>query len=101
MLPEREERAFWIGGEVLREGAPPGGLAGRNAETVVDGGWLLPGPVDVHTRPGAIDTNEPFSEGLSREQLRAHRDAGVLAVRTPGTAARMPAWVDEDRSCPG
>ncbi|WP_241990134.1 MULTISPECIES: amidohydrolase family protein [unclassified Streptomyces] len=47
VLPEREERTFWIDGEVLRA------------------------------------------------QLREHRDAGVLAVRTPGTAARMPAWVDE------
>ncbi|WP_203597825.1 amidohydrolase family protein [Streptomyces sp. SID7909] len=100
VLPEREERSFWIEGEVLREGAPPGGFAGRHAETVVDGGWLLPGLVDVHTHPGATDTSEPFSEELLREQLRAHRDAGVLAVRTPGTAARMPAWVDEDRELP-
>ncbi|WP_335937834.1 amidohydrolase family protein [Streptomyces sp. PTD5-9] len=29
-----------------------------------------------------------------------HRDAGVLAVRTPGTAARMPAWVAEDPGLP-
>ncbi|MFC9619958.1 hypothetical protein ACFTXM_08145 [Streptomyces sp. NPDC056930] len=41
VLPEREERTFWIDGEVLRAGGPPGGLAGRDAETIVDGGWLL------------------------------------------------------------
>ncbi|WP_240799294.1 amidohydrolase family protein [Streptomyces sp. A0958] len=98
--PEREERSFSVEGEVLREGEPPGGFAGRNAETVVDGGWLLPGLVDVHTHPGATEPGTPFDEKPLREQLRAHRDAGVLAVRTPGTAARMPAWVDADPELP-
>ncbi|MFB8083934.1 hypothetical protein [Streptomyces sp. NPDC055992] len=42
VLPEREVRAFWIEGEVLRGGEPPGGFAGRHAETVVDGGWPHP-----------------------------------------------------------
>ncbi|WP_242433859.1 amidohydrolase family protein [Streptomyces sp. CB01580] len=100
VLPEREERVFRIDGGVLREGAPPDGLAGRDTELVVDGGWLLPGLVDVHTHPGALSTDEPFDEELLREQLGEHRDAGVLAVRTPGTAARMPAWVDEDPELP-
>ncbi|WP_330241393.1 amidohydrolase family protein [Streptomyces sp. NBC_00525] len=100
VLPEREERTFWIDGEVLREGAPPGGCAGRHTETVVDGGWLLPGLVDVHTHPGTVDTAVPFDDDMLRAQLREHRDAGVLAVRTPGTAARMPAWVDEDPELP-
>ena len=47
VLPEREERSVWIDGGVLR--ADP--VAG--ADTVIDGGWLLPGLVDVHTHPGA------------------------------------------------
>ncbi|MCM2410861.1 amidohydrolase family protein [Streptomyces sp. RKAG290] len=100
VLPEREERSFWIDGEVLRAGAPPGGFAGRDAETLVDGGWLLPGLVDVHTHPGTESPDSPFDEGLLRQHLGRHRDAGVLAVRTPGTAARMPAWVDEDPELP-
>ncbi|MEE1750106.1 MULTISPECIES: amidohydrolase family protein [unclassified Streptomyces] len=100
VLPEREERTFWIDGEVLREGPPPGGPAGRDTETVVDGGWLLPGLVDVHTHPGALEPGSPFDEALLRRQLGEHRDAGVLAVRTPGTAQRMPAWVAEDPELP-
>lgn len=100
MLPEREERSFWLDGQVLRAGPPPGGFAGRHAETVVDGGWLLPGLVDVHTHPGATDPGTLFDEDLLREQLGEHRDAGVLAVRTPGTAGRMPAWVDSDPDMP-
>ncbi|WLQ39700.1 amidohydrolase family protein [Streptomyces laculatispora] len=100
VLPEREERAFWIDGEVLRAGMPPGGFAGRHAETVVDGGWLLPGLVDVHTHPGAEGLDIPFDEELLRRHLEQHRDAGVLAVRTPGTAARMPSWVDKDPELP-
>lgn len=100
VLPGREERVFRIEGGVLREGAPPGGRTGRGTEWVVDGGWLLPGLVDVHTHPGALSTDQPFDEELLREQLNEHRDAGVLTVRTPGTAARMPAWVDEDPELP-
>ncbi|WP_327370986.1 amidohydrolase family protein [Streptomyces sp. NBC_01217] len=100
VLPDREEREFWIDGEVLRTGGPPGELAGRDAEMIVDGGWLLPGLVDVHTHPGALEPGSPFDEELLRRQLGEHRDAGVLAVRTPGTSQRMPAWVDKDPELP-
>ncbi|MEV6166364.1 amidohydrolase family protein [Streptomyces sp. NPDC052052] len=100
VLPEREEREFWIDGQVLRAGRPPGGRAGREAETIVDGGWLLPGLVDVHTHPGALEPGTPFDEELLRRQLGEHRNAGVLAVRTPGTAQRMPAWVEKDPDLP-
>ncbi|MGW1432462.1 amidohydrolase family protein [Streptomyces sp. NPDC002431] len=100
VLPEREERTFWIDGEVLRAGRPPGGRAGREARWLVDGGWLLPGLVDVHTHPGALEPGSPFDEELLRRQLTEHRDAGVLAVRTPGTARRMPAWVADDPELP-
>ncbi|MFF2010986.1 amidohydrolase family protein [Streptomyces sp. NPDC058195] len=100
VLPEREERTFWIDGETLRAGPPPGGRSGRDAEWLVDGGWLLPGLVDVHTHPGAIEPGAPFDEELLRRQLTEHRDAGVLAVRTPGTARRMPAWVADDPELP-
>ncbi|WP_335937833.1 hypothetical protein [Streptomyces sp. PTD5-9] len=54
VLPEREERVFLVVDGVLRAGGPPGGLADMDTEMVVDGGWLLPGLVDVHTHPGAL-----------------------------------------------
>ncbi|MEV7421532.1 amidohydrolase family protein [Streptomyces sp. NPDC091212] len=93
-LPDGEERSFWIDGDRLRTDPVPG------AELVVDGGWLLPGLVDVHTHPGTERTDEPFDEGVLRRHLTDHRDAGVLLVRTPGTAAALPGWVDTDEDLP-
>ncbi|MGW7368586.1 amidohydrolase family protein [Streptomyces sp. NPDC054841] len=95
VLPEREERTYVIDGGRLRCDVPPSG-----AELVVDGGFLLPGLVDVHTHPGAEATDSPFDDSVLRKHLLQHRDAGVLLVRTPGTAARMPAWVDGDGELP-
>jgi imidazolonepropionase-like amidohydrolase len=94
VLPEREERTFWIDGDRLSSEPIP------DAETIVDGGWLLPGLVDVHTHPGTESRETPFDDEVLRKQLLEHRDAGVLLVRTPGTAQRMPAWVDEDETLP-
>ncbi|HET9171958.1 MAG TPA: amidohydrolase family protein [Actinospica sp.] len=94
VLPEREERTFWTDGDRLRTEPV------ADAETVVDGGWLLPGLVDVHTHPGTESRETPFDDEVLRKQLLEHRDAGVLLVRTPGSARRIPAWVDEDDSLP-
>ncbi|GAA1949341.1 amidohydrolase family protein [Kitasatospora viridis] len=94
VLPEREERSFWIDGDRLRTEPV------RGAELVVDGGWLLPGLVDAHTHPGTEDRAVPFGDQVLRRHLVAHRDAGVLLVRTPGSAARIPGWVDEDPELP-
>jgi imidazolonepropionase-like amidohydrolase len=90
VLPEREERSFWIDGDRLRVEPVP------DAELIVDGGWLLPGLVDVHTHPGAEEPGDPFDEEALRSHLLSHRDAGVLLVRTPGSAARIPDWVHSD-----
>ncbi|MFE9771750.1 amidohydrolase family protein [Streptomyces sp. NPDC005931] len=94
VLPEREERSFWIDEDRLRTEPVP------DAETVVDGGWLLPGLVDVHTHPGTEALDAPFSDDTLRRHLTDHRDAGVLLVRTPGSAARIPGWVHEDAELP-
>lgn len=95
VLPEREERTFWIDGDRLRTDPVPGG------DLIVDGGWLLPGLTDVHTHPGSTDTPEdPFDEAVLRQHLVDHREAGVLLVRTPGTAARLPDWVETDPDLP-
>lgn len=94
VLPEREERSFWIDGEVLRLDAVPDG------DPVVDGGWLIPGLVDVHTHPGTESPDDTLDDGMLRRHLLDHRDAGVLLVRTPGTADRLPGWVDADRELP-
>ncbi|MGW9425233.1 amidohydrolase family protein, partial [Streptomyces koyangensis] len=94
VLPEREGRAFWTDGEVLRTEPPAGPGAAHEVESVVDGSWLVSGLVDVHTHPGAEEPEDGFDEAAPRRHLEAHRDAGVLLVRTPGTMERMPGWGD-------
>jgi imidazolonepropionase-like amidohydrolase len=94
VLPERVERTLWVDGDRISTEEIPG------AETVVDGGWLVPGLVDAHTHPGAEGPEDPFDEALLRGNLLAHRDAGVLLVRTPGSVERIPGWVDGDPELP-
>ena len=79
VLPEREERSLWIDGGVLREDPVAG------ADTVADGGWLVPGLVDVHTHPGAEKPGDPFDESVLRRHLADHAAAGVLLIRAPGS----------------
>jgi imidazolonepropionase-like amidohydrolase len=94
VLPEREERSFWIDRDRLRTEPVSG------ATRIVDGGWLLPGLVDVHTHPGTERLEDPFDDATLRRHLIEHRDAGVLLVRTPGSAVRIPTWVDTDPELP-
>jgi len=94
VLPERVERTFWVDGDRISTEEVP------DAETVVDGGWLVPGLVDAHTHPGAESPEDPFDEAMLRSHLLAHRDAGVLLIRTPGTVERIPDWVHEDPELP-
>ena len=94
VLPERERRSFVVDGGLLREDRTAGG------GYLHDGGWLLPGLVDVHTHPGTEKPGDTFDGELLRRHLIEHRDAGVLLVRTPGTAERMPDWVAGDAELP-
>ena len=94
VLPEREERSLWIDGGVLREDPV------ADAETVADGGWLVPGLVDVHTHPGAVQPGDPFDESVLRTDLADQAAAGVLLVRAPGSAARIPGWAHDAEGLP-
>jgi imidazolonepropionase-like amidohydrolase len=71
----------------------------RGAELVAEG-WLLPGLVDAHTHPGAQDVGAPMDEGLLREQLHQHVDAGVTLIRSPGLPGDPPAWFGADPDVP-
>ncbi|MEU6040998.1 amidohydrolase family protein [Actinomadura sp. NPDC047616] len=85
-LPSEESAEFWITGGVLsREPV-------RDAVTVVDGGWLLPGLVDAHTHPGAERPGDPLDAELLRRHGREHLSAGVTLLRVPGSAGRLPGW---------
>lgn len=94
VLPDDQERDLYIAGDRITLER----LAG--AETVVDGGWLVPGLVDVHTHPGAEEPGDPLDEGLLRQHGRQHVDAGVTVLRVPGSAARLPAWFGQDGEYP-
>jgi imidazolonepropionase-like amidohydrolase len=71
-----------------------------DAETVASGGWLLPGLVDVHTHPGAEKPGDPFDESVLRTDLADQAAAGVLLVRAPGSAARIPGWAHDAEGLP-
>jgi imidazolonepropionase-like amidohydrolase len=94
VLPEREERSLWIDGGVLRQDPV------ADAETVAEGGWLVPGLVDVHTHPGAEKPGDPFDESVLRTDLAEHAAAGVLLIRAPGSAARIPGWAHDAEGLP-
>lgn len=85
-LPSEEAAEFWITEGVLT--CEPV----RDATTVVDGGWLLPGLVDAHTHPGAERPGDPLDGRLLRRHGREHLAAGVTLLRVPGSADRLPAW---------
>ena len=88
VVPDGEERDLYVVGDRITFEPL------TRAETVVDGGWLLPGLVDVHTHPGAEHPGDPLDEALLRQHGSQHRDAGVTLLRVPGSAARLPARVD-------
>ena len=94
VLPEREERSLWVDGGALREDPVAG------ADTVADGGWLLPGLVDVHTHPGAEKPGDAFDESVLHADLAEHAAAGVLLIRAPGSAARIPGWAHDADGLP-
>lgn len=81
---KKENCSFWIDGGVLRE------EPAQDAELALDGGWLLPGLVDVHTHPGAAQPGDPFEEVVLRGVLADHAKAGVLLIRAPGATRAGP-----------
>jgi imidazolonepropionase-like amidohydrolase len=75
LLPDGEERELWIvNGRVRTERVP-------NAETVVDGGFLVPGLVDAHCHVGLA------ADGLAAAETQAltDRDTGALLIRDCGS----------------
>jgi imidazolonepropionase-like amidohydrolase len=94
ILPGDEPRDVYVDGDRITF------TPVTDAETVAEGGYLMPGLVDAHCHPGTSGIGEPLDEGLLRthgEQLRA---AGVSAVRVPGSAGRLPSWFGDDPDLP-
>ncbi|WP_067505250.1 amidohydrolase family protein [Actinoplanes sp. TFC3] len=90
VLPEGDVREFWLTGDrVTYEPV-------RDAETVVDGGWILPGLVDAHCHLGIRYGATPIeSLDEARELALQDRAAGVLALRDAGSPYPYPELDDE------
>lgn len=80
LLPDGEWRTIYLDGDRLTFDAV------ANAELLCDGGWILPGLVDVHTHPGAAEPGDDLDDDLLRAHLAAHAHRGVSVVHTPGIA---------------
>lgn len=77
-LPDGEPVEWWIADGVLR--ADPV----RGAETILDGGWIIPGLVDAHCHVGLGPHGEiGFDEAIA--QAETERDAGALLLRDCGS----------------
>jgi imidazolonepropionase-like amidohydrolase len=93
LLPHDTVRDLWILGDRITFDRPS-----AEAETVADGGFLLPGLVDVHTHPGFRSEDDMgWDPDAFAEQIAVHRDAGTTALRFPGLLGEIP---DELREAP-
>src|SRR5436190_6418065 len=75
VLPDGDERDLWIVNGRFRTEPVPG------AESIVDGGYLVPGLVDAHCHVGILanDIDE------AAKQAETDRDAGTLLIRDCGS----------------
>jgi imidazolonepropionase-like amidohydrolase len=90
VLPDGEVRDLWLVGD--RVTFEP--VAG--AETISDGGFVVPGLVDAHCHLGIAYGAKPIqSLDEARELAAKDRDAGVLALRDAGSPYPYPELDDE------
>lgn len=75
VLPDGDERDLWVVNGRIRTERVPG------AQTIVDGGFLLPGLVDAHCHVGIAADDLDEAAG----QARVDRDAGTLLIRDCGS----------------
>ena len=78
VLPDDEPRDLWmVNGRVRTTPV-------ANAETVFDGGYLVPGLVDAHCHIG-IGPHGPVDIAAATRQAETDRDAGALLIRDCGS----------------
>lgn len=94
LLPEDEVRDLWlVGDRVSYEPVP-------DAQTIADGGFILPGLVDAHCHIGIAYGVRPVASLAEARALGiTDRDAGVLAIRDAGSPYPYPE-LDDDPDLP-
>src|SRR6266536_1730925 len=94
VLPDDEVRDLWLVGARATCSPVPG------AQTVADGGFVLPGLVDAHCHIGIAPGGAPIGALDEARALAAvDRDAGVLAIRDAGSPYPYP-QLDGDPDVP-
>jgi imidazolonepropionase-like amidohydrolase len=78
-LPHDEERDLYLVGDRITLEPVPG------AETVLAGGWLVPGLVDCHCHVGLSPSGPLADPADQAAQALADRDAGALLIRDAGS----------------
>lgn len=90
VLPDEQVRDLYLVGDRVTFEPVPG------AETIVTGGWVLPGLVDAHCHLGIASGQVPVDDlDTARGLARVDRDAGVLAIRDAGSPLYYPELEDE------
>ncbi|HEY7052965.1 MAG TPA: amidohydrolase family protein [Mycobacterium sp.] len=88
-LPDGEFVEWWIAdGKLFAEPI-------SNADTVFDGGWILPGLVDAHCHVG-IGADGPVELDEAVTQAEDERDAGALLLRDCGSPIDTRSLDDRD-----
>ncbi|MCM0675053.1 amidohydrolase family protein [Micromonospora phytophila] len=91
VLPDDEVRDLWLIGDRVTFDPVPG------AETIADGGFVLPGLIDAHCHIGIARGGAPITSlDQARELARTDRDAGVLAIRDAGSPYPYPELDDAE-----
>ncbi|MEU4219173.1 amidohydrolase family protein [Actinoplanes sp. NPDC026623] len=90
VLPDGEVRDLWLVGDRITFEPV------ADADTISDGGFVVPGLVDAHCHLGIQYGAQPIeSLDEARELAHTDRDAGVLALRDAGSPYPYPELDDE------
>lgn len=87
-LPDEQPAEWWIVDERSREEHDAVGVLSSepvaNADTVFDGGWIIPGLVDAHCHVG-LGPGGPTDFDEAIVQAETERDVGALLLRDAGS----------------
>jgi imidazolonepropionase-like amidohydrolase len=93
VLPGDDERDLWVDGSGCISDQPVPG-----AETLIAGGFVVPGLVDAHCHVG-LDEQGGVDQATQEVQITVDRDAGTLLIRDAGVPVDTR-WIDDRDDLP-